>query len=188
VKRCHVHVTQVLIAAASRHGSTFDIADEIARVLARRGCVVVDKAADEVDSIDRYDAVIVGSAVYMGHWLPEALSFVTRCAAELAARPVWLFSSGPIGNPPQPETDPQGVAEMVQRIGARGHCVFAGRLDPDRLGLGEKVIVGMLRAPKGDFRDFAAVTAWASDIADALNPTIDSADAVRQALLTAASH
>jgi menaquinone-dependent protoporphyrinogen oxidase len=180
--------TQVLIATASRHGSTFDIADEVARVLARRGCVVVDKAVDEVDGIDRFDAVIVGSAVYMGHWLAEAVSFVTRHVAELAERPVWLFSSGPIGDPPQPQADPQGVAEMVQRIGARGHRVFAGRLDADCLGLGEKVIVGMLRAPKGDFRDFPAVTAWAGEIADALNPATDSTDAVRQALLSAASH
>jgi menaquinone-dependent protoporphyrinogen oxidase len=180
--------TQVLIATASRHGSTFDIADEIARVLSRRGCVVVDKAADEVDGIERFDAIIVGSAVYMGHWLPEALSFVTRHSAELAQRPVWLFSSGPIGEPPQPETEAQGVAEMAERVGARGHRTFAGRLDPDRLGLGEKVIVGMLRAPKGDFRDFPAVTAWAGEIADVLAPRPDGADAVRTALLTAASH
>jgi len=130
--------TQVLIATASRHGSTFDIADEIARVLSRRGCLVVDKAADEVDAIERFDAVIVGSAVYMGRWLPEALSFVTRNTQELAKRPVWLFSSGPIGEPPQPETEPQGIAEMVQRVHARGHRTFPGRLDPDRLGRSRK--------------------------------------------------
>jgi len=180
--------TQVLIATASRHGSTFDIADEIARVLSRRGCVVVDKAADEVDAIERFDAVIVGSAVYMGRWLPEALSFVTRNAQELAKRPVWLFSSGPIGEPPQPEGEPQGMTEMIQRVHARGHRTFPGRLDPDRLGLGEKVVVGMLRAPKGDFRDFPAVTSWAEEIADALAPRTDNTDAVRTALLTAASH
>lgn len=179
---------QVLIATASRHGSTFDIADEIARVLTRRGCVVVNRPANEVDSVDRFDAVIVGSAVYMGRWLPEALALVTRDAAELAGRPVWLFSSGPIGDPPQPETDPQGVGEMLQRVRARGHRVFAGRLDAARLGMAEKVIVGMLRAPKGDFRDFAAVTAWAGEIADALLPAGAAPDQVREALLTAASH
>lgn len=180
--------TQVLIATASRHGSTFDIADEIARVLSRRGCVVVDKAADEVDGIERFNAVICGSAVYMGHWLPEALAFVTRNTGELVKRPVWLFSSGPIGEPPQPEGEPQGMAEMIERVRARAHRTFAGRLDPDRLGLGEKVIVGMLRAPKGDFRDFPAVTAWAGEIADALAPRTDNTDAVRTALITAASH
>lgn len=178
----------VLIATASRHGSTLDIADEIARVLSRRGCVVVDKAADEVDSVERFDAVIAGSAVYMGRWLPEALSLVTRNADELARRPVWLFSSGPIGDPPQPEGEPQGVSQMVERIRARGHRTFAGRLDPDRLDLGERVIVGMLRAPTGDFRDFPAVTAWAGEIADAILQHGSDDDPTRTALLTAAAH
>ena len=77
---------------------------------------------------------------------------------------------------------------MVQRVHARGHRTFPGRLDPDRLGLGEKVVVGMLRAPKGDFRDFPAVTAWAGEIAQALAPLTDNTDTVRTALLTAASH
>lgn len=185
---------QILIATASRHGSTFDIADEIARVLSRRGYVVVDKAADETNGIERFDAVICGSAVYMGKWLPEAIAFVTRNANELAQRPVWLFSSGPIGEPPQPEGDPQGIAQLMERLHARGHRNFAGRLDRDRLSLAERVIVGMLRAPKGDFRNFPQVTAWATEIADTLAPLVpksaatDEMDAVRRALLTAASH
>ncbi|MEO8626029.1 MAG: flavodoxin domain-containing protein [Candidatus Limnocylindrales bacterium] len=185
---------QILIATASRHGSTFDIADEIARVLSRRGCVVLDKAADETDGVERFDAVVCGSAVYMGRWLPEANAFVTRNADELAQRPVWLFSSGPIGEPPQPEGDPQGVAQLIERVGARGHRTFAGRLDRDRLSLAERVIVGMLRAPKGDFRDFPQVTAWATEIADELAPlgtdttATDDTDTVRKALLLAASH
>jgi menaquinone-dependent protoporphyrinogen oxidase len=185
---------QILIATASRHGSTFDIADEIARVLSRRGFAVVDKAADETDGIERFDAVICGSAVYMGRWLPEAIAFVTRNADELARRPVWLFSSGPIGEPPEPDGDPQGIAQLMERLHARGHRIFPGRLDRDRLSLSERVIVGMLRAPKGDFRDFPQVTAWATEIADAIallvedHAATDQTDAVRRALLTAASH
>jgi menaquinone-dependent protoporphyrinogen oxidase len=158
----------VLIATASKHGATYDIADEIARVLARRGFDVADKAVDEIGGVDGYDAVIVGSAVYAGRWMSEAADFVKRHADELASRPVWLFSSGPIGDPPQPAGDPQGVSDMVEQTHAHGHQVFAGLLDPDRLGLGEKVIVGMLRAPRGDFRDFPAVAAWAEQIADML--------------------
>jgi menaquinone-dependent protoporphyrinogen oxidase len=185
---------QILVATASRHGSTFDIADEIARVLSRRGFEVADKAADETDAIERFDAVVCGSAVYMGRWLPEAIAFVTRNAQELAQRPVWLFSSGPIGEPPEPQGDPQGIAQLMERLHARGHRNFPGRLDRDRLSLAERVIVGMLRAPKGDFRDFPQVTAWATEIADAIallvtdSAATDETDAVRKALLTAASH
>jgi len=178
----------VLIATASKHGSTYDIADEIARVLSRRGFHVADKPIDEVGDVDGYDAVIVGSAVYAGRWLPEALAFVNRHAARLGTRPLWLFSSGPIGDPPQPQGDPQGVAVMVESTRAKEHRLFAGLLDPDRLGLGEKVIVGMLRAPRGDFRDFPAVAAWAEQIADTLHIGAADSSLSRAALLDAATH
>ncbi len=158
----------VLIASASKHGSTFDIADEIARVLTARGLRVTDKPIEEIDSVNAFDAVVIGSAVYVGRWMPEAVTFISRHAAALTARPVWLFSSGPIGEPPKPTEDPANLAEMIAKTGARGHRIFAGRLEPDRLGLGERAIVAMLRAPKGDFRDFAAIGAWAAEIADEL--------------------
>lgn len=179
----------ILIATASKHGATFDIADEIARVLTARGYLVSDKSVDEIDRVDTFDAVIIGSAVYVGRWMPEATAFVTRHASSLASRPVWLFSSGPIGDPPQPTEDPQGLRDLMTQTGAREHHVFAGRLDPERLGLGERAIVAMLRAPKGDFRDFGQIDTWAAEIAQELEATpIDGATAERQALLTAAEH
>jgi menaquinone-dependent protoporphyrinogen oxidase len=176
----------VLIATASRHGSTLDIADEIARTLMGRGCEVVQQPAGEADGVKQFDAVIVGSAVYMGRWLPPSIAFVTRNGDELAQRPVWLFSSGPIGDPPLPDKDPEGIDELIARCGARGHRVFPGRLDPDRLGMGERFIVGMLRAPKGDYRDFPAVGAWANEICDEIDSIAHFGEASRDALLTAA--
>jgi menaquinone-dependent protoporphyrinogen oxidase len=173
----------VLIATASKHGSTLEIADEIARVLARHSIDVTDKAVEEVDSLAEYDGVVIGSAVYVGHWMADAVEFVDRHAAELAERPVWLFSSGPIGNPAMPVGDPDGVAEMITRTRARSHRVFAGRLDPGRLAIGEKVIVRVLRAPTGDFRDWPEITAWAAEIAEQLYTA-----GKREALLVAAAH
>ena len=182
---------KVLVTGASKHGATHDIVDVIARALSDRGLDVVDRPINEIDEVAAYDAVILGSAVYVGRWMPEATAFVSDHLAQLALRPVWLFSSGPIGDPPKPIGDPSNVAELVAAVSARGHRVFAGRLDSDRLGLGEKLIVGALHAPKGDFRDFAQVEAWANEIADVLaaeNPrtTVESADSRRQALLFAA--
>jgi menaquinone-dependent protoporphyrinogen oxidase len=93
---------------------------------------------------------------------------VERAADDLAARPVWLFSSGPIGEPPKPEEDPVDVAEIVESTSARDHRVFAGRLERSRLGFGERAVVAALRAPDGDFRDWDEIRGWATAIADEL--------------------
>jgi menaquinone-dependent protoporphyrinogen oxidase len=158
----------VLIATASRHGSTLDIGDEIGRVLVKRGLTVTDKPAEDVESVTEYDAVLLGSAVYAGHWLAQAVDFVKRHAAQLAQRPVWLFSSGPVGEPAMPETDPVDLPAMIEQSQAREHRVFAGRLDPERLGMGEKLIVRLLRAPRGDFRNWPAIDDWADAVANEL--------------------
>jgi menaquinone-dependent protoporphyrinogen oxidase len=111
---------------------------------------------------------VLGSAVYAGRWLPAAREFATRHSAALRERKVWLFSSGPVGDPPKPDELPVDVAPMVQACGAAGHTVFAGRLDRRHLSFGEKAIVIALRAPEGDFRDWEAIRVWAGAIADEL--------------------
>lgn len=83
---------------------------------------------------------------------------------------MFLFSSGPVGEPPKPEEDPVDAAPMVEACAAREHVVFAGKIDRKRLGFGEKAIVLALRAPEGDFRDWNAVRVWAAGIADRLRP------------------
>ena len=93
---------------------------------------------------------------------------VERFAEELAVRPVWLFSSGPIGDPPKPDEDPVDVAEVMERTRARGHAVFAGKIDRSRLGFGERAIVSALKVPEGDFRDWDEVRTWANGIVEEL--------------------
>jgi len=104
----------------------------------------------------------------MGRWLEEARLLVEEHAALLAARPVWLFSSGPVGDPLKPDEDPVDVADVVTSTGARGHRVFPGRIDRGRLRFAEKAVVLALRVPDGDFRDWAAIEDWANGIADDL--------------------
>ena len=116
-----------------------------------------------------YDAAIIGSAVYAGNWLPAATAFVERERVRLAAVPVWLFSSGPVGaEHPQPEGDPKQLAEVQATIGVREHRIFAGKLDKHDLNLAERVITRVVGAPDGDFRDWDAIRAWAREIAAAL--------------------
>jgi menaquinone-dependent protoporphyrinogen oxidase len=165
----------VLVAVASRHGSTREIAELIGRTLEEHGLEVVVAPVDEIDDVAPYDAVVLGSAVYVGKWLEPARRFVDAHAVELAARPTWLFSSGPIGTPPKPEGDKAvEVGSIVARTGAREHRVFAGKLDRSGLGLGERMVVRAVRAEEGDFRELDEVVGWASTIAGDLTGSADA--------------
>jgi menaquinone-dependent protoporphyrinogen oxidase len=159
---------RVLISVASRHGSTTELAEAIRHVLEGAGAQVTVVAAGEAASIGDHDAIIVGSGVYAGRWLTSARRFVEENAAELQRMPVWLFSSGPLGDPPIPSDDPVDAARLATLIGARGHRVFAGSLARERLGLAERAVVRVVGAPYGDFRDWPEVTRWAEEIAAGL--------------------
>lgn len=159
---------KVLVTAASRHGATAEIAQAIARTLHEHGLDADEREPDQVHDLSGYDAAVVGSAVYVGHWLDGAKQLIERQADALRAMPVWLFSSGPIGDPPKPTEDPVDVADLLETTQANDHRVFAGRLDKGRLSLGEKAVVVALRAPVGDYRDWDDIAAWAGQIAATL--------------------
>ena len=129
-----------------------------------------------------YDAFVIGSAAYMFHWLGEATAFVRRHRVILADRPVWLFSSGPVGTDlvdakgrdVLAATEPKEFAEFQDVVHPRGMRVFFGAFDPSAppIGLAERVTRMMPAArdamPAGDFRDWDAIEAWAASIADEL--------------------
>ena len=165
---------RVLVTAASKHGATLEVADAIADRLAAQGMDVVQRLPADVTALDEFDAVILGSAVYAGRWLDAARRFVDRLGAELRDLPVWLFSSGPLGDPLKPEQDPIDAAPMLEATDACGHRIFAGRLDRSRLGFADKAIVVALRAPEGDFRDWDAIHAWADEISRTLGQHVRS--------------
>ena len=160
----------VLVAAAGRHELTMEIASAIGVELARAGLVVRVHPVDEVGDLDGVDAVVLGSGVYMGRWLTPALDFAARHREALRARPLWLFSSGPTGDPPTPAEDENiDLTELVADLGARAHRIFPGRLDRRRLGFGERAVVGIVRARDGDFRPWPEIVAWADGIAASLS-------------------
>ena len=163
---------RVLVAAASRQGATLELAAAIANGVRRGlgdGGEVLVRSAGEVADVSDYDAVVLGSAVYFGHWLAEAHDLLLRCALALWERPVWLFSSGPVGVPERPPEALLDVDEEFRLSRAREHRVFPGRLQRDQLPLAERAMVAALRAPEGDFRPWAAAAEWGESIGAALS-------------------
>ena len=176
---------QVLVAYATRHGATRGIAEHIAERLRTHGLGSEPRPAAEVRDADRYDAFVVGGAAYMFHWLGDATKFVERHRDLLASRPTWLFSSGPLGTDLVDKdgrdvfetTIPREFPRLRAMILPRGEKVFFGAIDPDAkpIGVAERVMRAMPASdalPKGDFRDWPAIGAWADEIAVALTAPV----------------
>lgn len=172
----------VLVAYATRHGSTGGIAERIAERLRAAGIEADARRVAEVDDATRYDAFVVGAAAYMYHWLGEATEFVERNRDLLAARPTWLFSSGPVGEERLDKDGrdllevsvPKEFPRLRGLILPRGERVFFGALDPDArpIGIAERLMslapAARRALPRGDFRDWPAIDAWAGEIAAGL--------------------
>lgn len=156
----------VLVAYASKHGATEGIAQRIAAQLRQLGQSVDLQPVESAGDPARYEACVIGSAVYMGSWMKEAADFVRSNREALAGRPVWLFSSGPTGT--EVLAEPKEIAEFQAAIQPREHHEFAGVLDRHELSFPERMIVKAVKAPEGDFRDWAEIDAWAERISVAL--------------------
>lgn len=142
--------------------------------LGKRGHDAIVKSASDVSSVNGFDAVVLGSGVFANHWHKPALEFARRYEAALTARPIWLFSSGPIGDikNPGPLADPKEVAALRERLRPRHHQIFWGSLDRaalDKSDLGTiSRFVSRRFIPEGDWRDWPAIDAWAERISDSL--------------------
>lgn len=162
---------KVLVAVGSKYGATREMAQAIADVLRDFGHDAVCHDAKDVDSVTPYDALVVGSAVYGGFWRRDASNLIHEHAEELKRKPVWLFSSGPVGLPPRPAESAGEGETLVDLVEARDHQAFSGYLNPDRLNDGERAIVRGLRASVGDYREWGQVKSWAREIAHSLTKT-----------------
>jgi menaquinone-dependent protoporphyrinogen oxidase len=157
---------RILVAYASKLGSNGEIAEVIAETLRAAGHEAEAQPARGVRSLEDWDAVVLGSAIYAAHWQKDARRFTTRFRTELAARPLWLFSSGPL-DPRLALADlpitPHGM-EVTDGLGGLAHRTFGGRLAADA-PVDPQVLA---THPIGDFRDWEAIRAYAAEIGDAL--------------------
>ena len=158
----------VLVAVGSKYGSTNEIGHAIAEAIAERGATVTLRPVEDVAAVDEFDAVVIGSAVYAGHWLRTARELVYGHAVDLSRKPVWLFSSGPVGDPPKPKEEAADIAALVATTHAIEHRTFPGRLRRSLLTFTDRAIVTALRVPDDDSRDFDEIRAWGRSISDAL--------------------
>ena len=180
---------RVLVVYASRYGATQEIAERIAATLRRQSLDATVQSAKHANDPVGYDAAVIGSAAYYFHWMKAATEFVRRNRDTLTSRPVWLFSSGPLGTEAKDAqgrdvraaTEPKEIAEFRETIRPRDHRVFFGALDPSKLGFAHRLLMrlpanrGNALFPVGDFRDWGDVEAWANRIAQALKASADDA-------------
>lgn len=160
-------MAEILVAYATKSGSTKEIAEAIAEWIRSASHEVTVQDAAQIRSIAPYQAVVVGSALYAGRWRRDAVKLLKRNADLLAERPVWLFQSGPLGAELGPRQAPRFVIETAARIGADEPVTFGGRLTPETaVGfIAKKMARGDMA---GDFRDWDEIDRWASAIAEKL--------------------
>jgi menaquinone-dependent protoporphyrinogen oxidase len=161
---------RVMVTCASKHGATEGIALAIADRLRQQGHDVVVERVVDISDLHGIEAIVLGSAVYVGSWLKEATEFAEGNADVLSTMPVWLFSSGPLGTEIHDEEEqPRQLPELTRALHPKGHRMFFGALAHDKLGFGERMMVKAVKAPEGDFRDWVAIAAWADEIAGDLS-------------------
>jgi menaquinone-dependent protoporphyrinogen oxidase len=163
----------ILVAYASKHGATQGIAERIAETLRQAGNKTTLRSVEVVEQLESYEAFVIGSAIYYGAWLKEAATFVRHNRAALAMRPLWLFSSGPLGEAVQDgEPQPKEITEFRAALQPRDHRIFFGALDHATLSFAERMVTKAVRAPQGDFRNWNAIAAWAEGIGTALSHVV----------------
>lgn len=182
-------MSYVLVAYASKYGATAEIAERVAERIRNAGVMVDSLPVKRVSDITPYDAVVFGSAVYAGNWLRDAVRFLERFKGPLAARRLWIFSSGPTGEGDAVDTlrgwrFPEAQRLLIKQLQPQDIVVFHGKIDPAKLHLGEALIIRALKADTGDFRRWDAIDAWSRHIATTLGEVAsDKADISQQKTL-----
>ena len=166
----------VLVAYATRYGSTQEVAEAVAATLREHGLEVDFQPMREVRTLDQYRAVVLGAPLYMFHWHKDALQFLARHRAALTARPVAIFALGPFH---AEEKEYQEVREQLNKELAKFPWlapaeieIFGGKFDPQKLTFPHNLVPALKNMPASDIRDWTAIRAWASDLAAQFQPAL----------------
>ncbi len=163
----------ILVAYATKHGSTQEVAEMIAAVLREHAFEVEVQPASEVRALDRYGAVVLGAPLYNGRWHKDASRFLKRHRTALSERPVAIFALGPRS---AAEEERRSSRKQLDRALAKASWlapvaieIFGGVIDPTKLHF------PFNRMPASDARDWTAIRAWASKLAMQVQPALAEA-------------
>lgn len=160
---------KLLVGYATKYGSTAEIAEKIGAEIRAAGISVDVLPVHRELDVSEYDAVVLGSAVYMGRWLRDAVDYLKTNESMLANKEVWIFSTGPTGKGDPAKllnnwNFPKRLMPILDHIQPYDVTVFHGALSPKKLTLVDRVIIRNVKAPTGDFRDWNMILSWAKGI------------------------
>jgi menaquinone-dependent protoporphyrinogen oxidase len=166
----------VLVAYATRYGSTQEVAEAVATTLCGRGLAVDIQPVRNVQALDQYRAIVLGAPLYMFHWHKDALHFLARHRAALTQRPVAVFALGPFH---AEEKEFQGAREQLDKelaqfpwLTPQAIAIFGGKFDPQKLTFPHNLIPALKNMPASDVRDWTAIRAWSNDLAAQFQPAL----------------
>ena len=164
----------ILVAYATRYGSTQEVAESIAAALREGGQMVDCQPAKQVRSLDGYGAIVLGAPLYMFRWHKDAKNFLSRHRQALMARPVAVFAMGPLKDEAK---DWQDVRAQLDKellkfpwLAPVAAEVFGGKHDPAKLTFPHNLIPALKQMPATDIRDWTAIRTWAIGLAAILAP------------------
>lgn len=164
----------ILVAYATRYGSTEEVAERIAAILREGGHSVVLRPAPEVRSLEGYDAVVLGAALYMFRWHRHARRFLSRHRRDLEHRPVAIFALGPVEDKEEQFRDARDQLDKALNkfpwFSPVAVQMFGGKFDPAKLSFPINRFAGS--EPASDIRDWEAIRAWAEDLPNVLGQNL----------------
>ena len=164
----------ILVAYATKYGSTREVAEAVAATLRECGLAVDIQPMREVRTLAGYSAVVLGAPLFMFHWHKDALRFLSRHREALAERPVAVFALGPTHDDEKEWQDSRAQLDKelanLPWLTPVALEMFGGKYDPAKLRFPINLLAG--KEPASDLRDWAAIRAWASNLAAKLQPAL----------------